>query len=322
MQISHAKRGDGAGLILHHYDFSNFAEKARLMLGFKGLAWQSVEQPPILPKPNLTPLTGGYRRIPVLQDGADLWCDTRLIARELERRVPQPTLFPAATAGAAQAIAWWAEQQFMRPVALFVSGINADHMPAGLHEDRARLHGLPPPSIEAVRKAATRNLHLVRPQLKWLADMLHDGRPHLLGDAPCIADFAAYHVVWFFKGRHIDCRQELSPYPCLLAWRDRMAAIGHGTRTDIDPNQALAVARAAEPATPRVSQPQDGDPLPGQRARVRANDNAKDWIEGEVSFIDAHEIALMRHDPDVGRVAVHFPRLGYDWRLSGRHLIA
>jgi glutathione S-transferase len=191
-------------LILHHYDFSNFAEKARLMLGFKALAWQSVEQPPILPKPHLTSLTGGYRRIPVLQDGADLWCDTSLIARELERRAPSPTLFAAATRGAADAIAWWAEHQFMRPVALFVSGINADHMPAGLHEDRARLHGLPPPSIEAVRRAATRNLHLVRPQIAWLADMLHDGRPYLLGDAPCIADFAAYHVVWFFKGRHVD----------------------------------------------------------------------------------------------------------------------
>ena len=30
-------------LILHHYDFSNFAEKARLMLGFKKLAWRGVE---------------------------------------------------------------------------------------------------------------------------------------------------------------------------------------------------------------------------------------------------------------------------------------
>ena len=38
-------------LILHHYDFSNFAEKARLMLGFKGLAWRGVEIPPIAPKP-------------------------------------------------------------------------------------------------------------------------------------------------------------------------------------------------------------------------------------------------------------------------------
>jgi glutathione S-transferase len=303
-----------SGLILHHYDFSNFAEKARLMLGFKRLAWRSVEQPPILPKPNLTPLTGGYRRIPVLQDGADLWCDTRLIARELERRAPSPTLFPERTRGFADTIAWWAEHQFMRPVALYVSGINADHMPAGLHEDRARLHGLPPPSIEAVRKAAIRNLHLVRPQLAWLSDMLQDGRPFLLGGTPCIADFAAYHVVWFFRGRHIDCRGELKPYPRLLAWRDRMAAIGHGQRTDIDPAEALATARDNEPMAPRKSQPQDGDPLPGARARVRPADNAKDWVEGEVTFIDAHEIALVREDPAVGRVCVHFPRLGYDWR--------
>jgi glutathione S-transferase len=304
-------------LILHHYDFSNFAEKARLMLGFKGLAWRGVEQPPILPKPNLAPLTGGYRRIPVLQEGADLWCDTRLIARELERRVPTPTLFPTATSGTVEAIAWWAEHQFMRPVALFVSGINADHMPAGLHEDRARLHGLPPPSLEAVRKAAVRNLHLVRPQIQWLADMLQDGRSFLLGDHPCIADFAAYHVIWFFKGRHIDCRHELLPYPRLLAWRDRMAALGHGQRTDIDPSVALAEARAAEPAPPaRTAHPQEGDPLPGERARVRPADNARDWVEGEVSFVDTQEIALMRHDPDVGRVAVHFPRLGYDWRRA------
>jgi glutathione S-transferase len=305
-------------LILHHYDFSNFAEKARLMLGYKGLAWRSVEQPPILPKPKLTPLTGGYRRIPVLQDGADLWCDTRLIAAELERRAPTPPLFPTQSRGAAEAIAWWAEQQLMRPVALFVSGVNADHMPAGLHEDRARLHGLPPPSIEAVRAAATRNLHLVRPQIKWLADMVEDGRPYLLGAVPCIADFAAYHVVWFFRGRKIDCRGELAPYPRLLAWRDRMAAIGHGHRTEMDADEALAIARTATPAPPRKSDLRDGDPLPGQRARVRPSDNARDWTEGEVLFIDADEIALLRSDPAVGDVAVHFPRLGYDWRLQDR----
>jgi len=301
-------------LILHQYDFSNFAEKGRLMMGFKSLAWRAVEIPPIEPKPKLTPLTGGYRRTPVLQDGADVWCDTKLIARELERRVPQPTFYPPNTSGTADAIAWWAEQQFMRPTALYVSGINADHMPEGLHADRAKLHGLPIPSIEAVRKAAYRNLQLVRPQVKWIADMLADGRPYLLGDLPCIADFATYHVVWFFRGRQIDCREVLNAYPRLLAWRDRMAAIGHGHRTNIGADEALAEARVATPATPRPSRPQEGDPLPGQRARVRASDNARDWIEGEVHFIDADEIALLHENDEVGQVAVHFPRLGYDWR--------
>ncbi len=305
-----------SGLILHHYDFSNFAEKARLMLGFKGLAWRGVEIPPIAPKPDLTPLTGGYRRTPVLQDGADVWCDTNLIARELERRMPLPSLFPAATAGAAEIIVRWAEQQFMRPMALFVSGINADHMPAGLHEDRARLHGLPVPSVEAVRAAGARNRLLVRPQLAWLADTLKDGRAYLLGDVPCIADFAAYHVVWFLRGRKIDCSAEIEPYPKLIAWRDRMAAIGHGKRTDISADVALGEARDTTPTKPRPSSPQDGDPRPGERASVRAADNARDWIEGEVWFIDADEISLRRTDAVLGEVAVHFPRLGYDWRKA------
>ncbi len=302
-------------LILHHYDFSNFAEKARLMLGFKRLAWRGVEIPAIAPKPKLVPLTGGYRRTPVLQDGADIYCDTNLIARELERRAPSPSFWPSKTRGFDEVIVRWAEHQFMRPTALYVSGVNADHMPQGLHEDRARLHGLPVPSIEAVRKAATRNLHLVRPQIEWLAAMLEDGRPFLLGDVPCIGDFAAYHVVWFYRGRHIDCRAVFDPYPKIVAWRERMAAIGHGKRTDIEADVALAEAKAARPATPRPSEPQEeGDPRPGQRARVRAADNARDWIEGEVWFIDANEIALLRSDPEVGEVAVHFPRLGYDWR--------
>jgi len=165
-----------------------------------------------------------------------------------------------------------------------------------------------------VRKAAIRNLHLVRPQIAWLADMLHDGGRISWARRPASPTSAAYHVVWFFKGRHIDCRHELAPYPRLLAWPRRMAAIGHGKRTEHRSTEALAVARDAEPAVPSASDPHDGDRGPGERARLRPADNAKDWVEGEVSFVDAHEITLLRHDPEVGQVAVHFPRLGYDWR--------
>ena len=48
-------------LILHHYPTSPFAEKARLMLGFKQLSWRSVMIPPVMPKPDLTALTGVRR---------------------------------------------------------------------------------------------------------------------------------------------------------------------------------------------------------------------------------------------------------------------
>ena len=98
---------DSTALILHHYDGSPFAEKVRLMLGYKGLAWRSVQIPVIMPKPDLVALTGGYRKTPVLQVGADVYCDTACIARLLERHQPAPALFPA-SAPLAPLLAQWA----------------------------------------------------------------------------------------------------------------------------------------------------------------------------------------------------------------------
>jgi glutathione S-transferase len=79
-------------MILHHYPTSPFSEKVRVAFGIKGLGWKSVIIPRILPKPDLMPLTGGYRKTPVLQIDADIYCDTQLILREIERRAPEPTL--------------------------------------------------------------------------------------------------------------------------------------------------------------------------------------------------------------------------------------
>ena len=81
-------------IILHHYPQSPYSEKVRLTFGLKGLSWRAVEQPSIMPKPELLPLTGAYRKIPVMQIGADVYCDSQCIVRELERRHPTPTVHP------------------------------------------------------------------------------------------------------------------------------------------------------------------------------------------------------------------------------------
>ena len=73
-------------IVFHHYPQSPVAEKVRVVFGIKQLHWRSVEIPRIPPKPDLMPLTGGYRRTPVLQVGADIYCDSQCIMRELERR--------------------------------------------------------------------------------------------------------------------------------------------------------------------------------------------------------------------------------------------
>jgi glutathione S-transferase len=79
-------------LILHHYPDSPFSEKVRLILGAKKLAWKSVRIPVIMPKPDVLALTGGYRRTPLLQIGADIYCDTALICDVLQHRQPLPSL--------------------------------------------------------------------------------------------------------------------------------------------------------------------------------------------------------------------------------------
>jgi glutathione S-transferase len=98
-----------AELILHHYPVSPFAEKIRAILGYKKLAWRSVEIPMVLPKPDVVALTGGYRRTPLLQIGADVYCDTALIARVLERVAPEPSVYPDGDTLAVQAAAYFAD---------------------------------------------------------------------------------------------------------------------------------------------------------------------------------------------------------------------
>ena len=176
-------------LILHHYDFSNYAEKARLALGYKGLAWRGVIIPPVAPKPDLTPFTGGYRRTPVLQIGADIFCDTRLILRELERRNPQPTLYPQALTALADMIAYWAEHQLFRPMSLYVSGTNADLLPRTCRPTAracAACRSRMPPRCSA-RPNATRRL--CARSCRWIEALFADGRAWIAGDAVSVADF-------------------------------------------------------------------------------------------------------------------------------------
>ena len=111
-------------ILFHQYDSSPFSEKVRVCFGIKNLAWAAVDQPVIMPKPELVALTGGYRRIPVMQIGADIYCDSQLIVRELERRFPEPTFFPQGDHGLAYANAMWSDRTvFQAAVAIIFGGL-------------------------------------------------------------------------------------------------------------------------------------------------------------------------------------------------------
>jgi glutathione S-transferase len=303
-------------IILHHYDFSNYAEKARLALGYKSLSWHSVTIPSVAPKPDLQPLTGGYRRTPVLQIGADVYCDTRMVLSTLDRLHPEPTLYPQRYRAHAQAVAYWAETQLFRPISLYVSGSNPDVFPLSLQADRAGMRGRAPPSADAMARAAARNAPLVRTKVSAIEEMLLDGREWVLGPAVTIADFSIYHALWFITGRTDKLAFELDPYHCIRDWMTRMAAFGHGERRTMTAATALAIAADATPKPPGPSQRFDEDPELGTMVRIQADDYGRDSIEGELSQITPHEIAVRRSDSSLGDIVVHFPRLGYDLRAA------
>ena len=274
----------------------------------------SVTIPAVAPKPNLTPLTGGYRRTPVLQIGADVFCDTHLILRELERRKPSPTLYPDGLTALADMIAYWAEHEFFRPMSLYVSGTNMDLLPPHLQADRSRMRGLPLPDAATVQRAARRNAPFVRAQITWIEALLSDGRAWIAGAETTVADFAVYHPLWFMTARSQRLAYEIEPDPRIIEWMARMRNFGHGTSQPMAAADALSVAAMAQPATPRPSKPFDEDPPLGSHVRLRADDYGRDPVEGELVLIDTGEIALLRRDPNLGDTVVHFPRLGYDLR--------
>jgi glutathione S-transferase len=302
-------------LVLHHYPRSPFAEKVRIAFGLKGLHWHSVIQPRIAPKPELVALTGGYRRIPVLQIGADIYCDTRRILAELERRFPEPTFYPTGTRGQADVIAAWADRALFATALGLVFGLNGDRFPPELHADRASFTSGKFDGWDSVKMRE--QLPALRDQfrihLAWLSDWLAHGDAFLLGKAPSLADLAVYHPLWYARS-NLGESEGLAGHLRLLAWMDRVASLGHGMVEDLSPEHALEMARRCQPAAGShsiVAADQNAPFTEGMMLSVTPLDWGFDSVIGALVSADYDSIALRREDPDIGATVVHFPRAGF-----------
>ena len=302
-----------ADIILHHYPASPFAEKIRVGLGLKNLAWKSVVIPMVMPKPDLLPLTGGYRKTPVMQIGADIYCDTQLILRELERRHPSPTFYPDGTAGLADAFAFWAEKFMFSPavgVAFALGGADGRFDDA-FKADRAKFSGRDF-DVAKMKAALPKLLDQLRAHLAHLDAMLADGRSFLLGDSPGLADLAPYHCLWFIAQNAGADAPPLKDLPRLRDWMARVAAIGHGEPGELDAKAALEIAKDATPETKSSTDAADPEGRrPGAMVSVVPDDTGRDPVTGELVASSAQEIVVRRNDELVGEVMVHFPRAGF-----------
>lgn len=299
-------------MILHHYPMSPFSEKVRLMFGCAGSEWLSVISPEMPPRAIVDPLAGGYRRIPVGQVGADVFCDTRLICAELAAAAGTPGLSPADLDEQALALAekfdgevFWAA----------VTSIPAHRMLLKLFRelplrqafrfirDRAGVARTAVTKPVSARDAGP----LFAAHLQEVEGMLAGGSPFLLGDFPSYLDFAAYHTLWFklvVAGLPMP-----DGLPAVALWYRRMTDFGHGRMREGTGEEAFAAAREQQPrplppSTHAVAQM-------GNTVVIRPDDYALDGTCGVLVAADDERWILARETDEFGLVHVHFPRRGF-----------
>ncbi len=298
-------------MILHHYETSPFSEKMRLIFGAKGIAWQSVIVPVMMPKPDVIALTGGYRRTPFLQIGGDIYCDTALMCKIVDKLAPTPPLYPAAYAGLAEIVAQWADGS------LFWTAVPYTIQPASIPYMFPAADGAFMQAFAADRAAMTPNMKRaslpdgaaqLATYLGRLEAMLADGRAFLLGAAPCIADFSAVQSLWFMH-RSPPVAKMLDGHTKLLAWYGRVLAFGHGTATPLSSADAIAIAAAA--TSHAETSVNAGGFAAGDSVTVTPTDYAHDPVSGVLIGLTDESVVVEREDARAGRVHVHFPRLGF-----------
>lgn len=301
-------------LILHHYPSSPFSEKIRLALGMKQLAWKSVIVPSVAPKPDVVALTGGYRRTPFLQVGADVYCDTALICDVLEHIQPEPPLYPPHLKGVARVFAQWAD------TTLFWAAMAYNLQPKGAGVLFANLPQAAQQAFVADRRAMSGGMHRLdardatgayRSYLRRIAHMAEE-HDFLFGAEPCVADFAAYHPLWFTRQCVPVMAEIFAATPAVTEWMDRLAALGHGRMEKFDADSAIAVAARSEPL-PLVGEAfQDDHGIAlGTEVTITAETFGPEPTQGTLVAATRTRYTLRRTDPRAGTVHVHFPRIGY-----------
>ncbi|MEO8937058.1 MAG: glutathione S-transferase family protein [Burkholderiaceae bacterium] len=306
-------------LILHQYATSPFSEKIRAILSFKDVPWTAVEVPSIMPKPDLVALTGGYRRTPVLQIGAHIYCDTALIAEMLERLAPSPAIFPPESAGIARFFAQWADATLFWTAAAYVfqpegaAAILGHLSPEERNRfavDRMAFRGALP------RMAAAEATASLLIYLRRFETMLIDGRVWLLGSSASIADFSVYHCLWFIR-RAGPLGGIIDDFPYVAGWYERMRSLVQPPHAEMTSQAALHHAADEMPQELESEFYTDTHGIAlGQQVTITPIDTGCDPVRGELVLALRDELAVRRYDERVGELIVHFPRLGFEMKKA------
>ena len=295
--------------ILYHYPASPYAEKVRLLAGYLGVSWQSVEVPIQPPRDQLAILAGGYRRIPVMQCGADIFCDTAVICDEVISRSDRDL---ASCSEAASVLATRAETDVffaaIRQGSQLKTAIGLTMMLGfkgmlAFAKDRASFaqgHG---PAAQTPDVAKSVFSSFLRDLDQALASQSYLG-----GDAPCLSDFCCYHPIFLAQG--FKSIKDSALPAGVRAWMVRMAGFGWGQYSAVSSDEAMAAAKAEEPSP--LPEASTDHPDLGQWVTVTPLDTGRVPVTGTLVSRSGGRIVVARRSEDVGLCHVHFPVSGFE----------
>ncbi len=304
-------------LFLHHYPASLFSEKVRSLLGYLELDWHSVIINNIMPRPNLMELSGGYRKTPILQDGANVLCDTKIIAVHLAARAGSTSLYGAGFV--ANRFAEWADSTLFRTVvglcfqpravAVIAAQLGSDDLDAFM-KDRAELSGGQQLASIQPALAEASFLHYLRE----LEDSLKE--EFLFGSQPSIADFSLYHCLWFVSMNPV-VGPLLDDFPNVKRYMQPFIAWGRRPGLESTSESALERGTRMEPQLFAYGEALSAEGIrPGDHVSVTPDDYGRIPVLGVLLHLSDVAIVIRRTDPVAGEINAYFPRTGFDLSLA------
>ena len=240
-------------LELYQFELSQYSEKVRLILDYKGLAYRKIEVTPGVGQMELFRLTG-QGQVPVLKDGNKFIVDSTEIAKYLDYQYPARPLIPpdSKARGLCLMMEEWADESIgIKGRKALFSAISQDQnfrkslLPTDTPDVlKTLVQGVPNEVLKFLGSGVGYTPDVVssaiadlKQDLEALTLLLADS-PYLVGDEPTLADFAVAGLSILLKfpnGPYLDLPLTLrgkgvpgladNPiYEPFFTWRDRLYA--------------------------------------------------------------------------------------------------
>lgn len=305
-------------LILHHYWPSPFAHKIRLALAWAEISWSAVEIPRLLPKPLLMPLTAGYRRTPVLQVGADIYCDTQNIARYLGELKSAEKLFPKNSIDQALIFSSWIDQVVFPLCARTVITLSIDTAPSEFIKDRGGLYFGSNWTEETLKSDLSSVILQLISQFQVIDCALKE-TGGLLGSSFSYADIAIASLAWFLRNRWEGGAEFLAKFPRVERVENQIHQKKGAPPTEISAKDALLIAKDSQSTCQSMVSHWFSESLKvGDLVSITPQAETSDKpVKGKLHRLTETRISIIHQAPEVGNVIIHLPVSGYQVRAIG-----